>query len=125
MFKIFRKPESYGKTKLDHVLTYISYALRDACVLGVSVAFIYWAIYWISQLISNWIYKALQEVNDEIMEQIYKRILANQQALLHKRYIENLIVASNCLGTTARLSAKKPCKLFSELTDETKKRIIC
>lgn len=59
------------------------------------------------------------------MEQIYKRILANRQAIQHKRYIENLIAASNCIGTTARLSAKKPCKLFSELIGKTKKRIIC
>ena len=51
--------EDLGKTKLDHVLSYISYALRDACVLGVSAVFIYWAIYWINQLISNWIYRAL------------------------------------------------------------------
>ena len=59
------------------------------------------------------------------MGKIYKRILANRQALLHKRYIENLVATSNCLDTTAHLSAKKPSKLFSGLTDETKKRIIC
>lgn len=57
--------EDLGKTKLDHVLSYMCDAIEDACVLGVSVASVYWAIYWISQLISNWIYKAFQEVNHE------------------------------------------------------------
>ena len=48
----------YGTTKLDHVLSYLCDAIEEACVLCVSAAFVYWAIYWISQLISNWIYKA-------------------------------------------------------------------
>ena len=51
--------EQYGKTKLDHALSYICDAIEGACVLCVSVAFVYWAIYWISQLISNWIYRSL------------------------------------------------------------------
>ena len=49
MFKIFRKPESYGKTKLDHVLTYISYALRDACVTVGIVALMYMFFYFVNQ----------------------------------------------------------------------------
>ena len=103
------KEEDLGKTKLDHVLTYISYALRDACMLGVSVAFIYWAIYWINQLISNWIYKTFQEVNDEIMEQTYKRTIPSRQADRLKDYQLNCLVNSNAIysitGSFARLSA--------------------
>lgn len=56
--EVNKMQEDLGKTKLDRVLSYMCDAIEYACVLGVSVASVYWAIYWISQLISNWIYKA-------------------------------------------------------------------
>lgn len=62
-----------GKAKLDHVLSYMCDAIEYACVLGVSVASVYWAIYWISQLISNWIYKAFQEVKHETISRRNKK----------------------------------------------------
>ena len=48
----------YGTTKLNHALSYICDAIEGICVSGLSLALVYWAIYWISQLTSNWIYRA-------------------------------------------------------------------
>ena len=56
MFKIFRKPKNYGKTELDHVLTYISYALRDACVAVGIVALMYMFFYFVNQYATMWIW---------------------------------------------------------------------
>lgn len=47
----------YGKTKLDHALSYLCEAIKGACVLSVSIALTYWVIYWISQVLADWIYK--------------------------------------------------------------------
>lgn len=87
-----------GNTKLDHVLSYICDAIEGACVLGVSVAFIYWFIYWINQLVSNWIYRAFfQEVKHEIMEEFYQPRLASRRANKYERRCQNLVSCSNAL----------------------------
>ena len=57
MFKIFRKPESYGKSKLDHILTHVSYGLKDACVLVGLIALTYVAVHWTTDFLAFWIYR--------------------------------------------------------------------
>ena len=58
MFKIFRKPESYGKSKLDHILTHVSYGLKDACVLVGLIALTYVAVDWTTDFLAFWIYRS-------------------------------------------------------------------
>lgn len=51
-----RSKRSYGQTKLDHVLSHVSYSIKDACVLIGIIAGTYVAIHWITDFLANWIY---------------------------------------------------------------------
>lgn len=122
MFKIFRKPESYGKTKLDHVLTYISYALRDACVTVGIVALMYMFFYFVNQYVTMWIWNTFikQEASDETMDQVFKRYLSSRRADRYKRRNQNLFSCSNAIsaycGNFARLSTDQRSFLGIKIT---------
>lgn len=46
---------NYGKSKLDNVLTHISYGLKDACVLVGLIALTYVTIHLVTDFLAVWI----------------------------------------------------------------------